>query len=126
MGQSTQEFDSSRNVYLDRDEHGVVRQLSHTHAPVTIAAGTPQLAAAAYLGQFATLLGVSPHQLANLGLPPSTHLESSSTEYRFLKEKHQFDSATVAYYQTDLGIPVWEAGLAVQMRLAPFRGGQAF
>src|SRR6266436_27965 len=47
-----QEFNIARNVYLDRDEQGVVRQLLHIHAPVAIQAGTPQLAAADYLHQF--------------------------------------------------------------------------
>lgn len=56
----------------------------------------------------------------NLGLPSSSDIIDAPIEYRFLSEKHQFDSATVAYYQTDLGIPVWEAGVAIQMKLGPF------
>jgi hypothetical protein len=82
----------------------------HTDAPVTIKATTPQLAAASYLGQFGELLGLPAEQLANLGLPPSSDINDAPIEYPFLSEKHQFDSVTVAYYQTDLGIPVWEAG----------------
>jgi hypothetical protein len=116
-----QEFNSARNVYLDRDEQGVVRQLLHTHAPVAIQAGTPQLVAADYLHQFGELLGLTPAELANLSLTPSISIEDASVEYRFLEEKRQFDSATVAYYQTDLGLPVWQAGVAVQMKLNPFR-----
>ena len=67
-----QEFNSARNVYLDRDEQGVVRQLLHTHAPVAIQAGTPQLVAADYLHQFGELLGLTLAELANLSLTPST------------------------------------------------------
>jgi hypothetical protein len=93
----------------------------HTHAPVAIQAATPQIAAATYLKQFGDLLGLTSEQLKNLSLSPSTNVENAPIEYRFLKEKHQFDSATVAYYQTDLGIPVWEAGVAVQIKLNPFR-----
>jgi len=96
MGQPAQQFNSSRNVYLDLDEHGVVRQLVHTHAPVAIAAATPQLVAAAYLQQFAGLLGVQTAQLVNLGSPPSKNVDGSPVEFRFLREKHQFDTATVA------------------------------
>src|SRR6266404_375470 len=107
-----QEFNIARNVYLDRDEQGVVRQLLHIHAPVAIQAGTPQLAAADYLHQFGELLGLTPTELANLSLTPSTNVQNASVEYRFLEEKRQFDSATVAYYQTDLGLPVWQAGVA--------------
>src|SRR5512135_3495279 len=116
-----QEFNSARNLYLDRDGKGIVRQLLHTHAPVLTEARTPQLAAAEYLHQFGELLGLTSEQLENLGSSPSTTIEDAPVEYRFLQEKHQFDTATVAYYQTDLGLPVWQAGLAVQMKLNPFR-----
>ena len=116
-----QEFDLAQNVYLDLDSQGIVRQLVHTHAPVVIQAATPQLAAASYLKEFGALLGLTSEQLNNLSLSPSTSIEDAPVEYRFLNEKHQFDSATVAFYQTDLGIPVWEAGVAVQMKLNPFR-----
>ena len=116
-----QEFDLAQNVYLDLDSQGIVRQLVHTHAPVVIQAATPQLAAASYLKEFGALLGLTSEQLNNLSLSPSTSIEDAPVEYRFLNEKHQFDSATVAFYQTDLGIPVWEAGVAVNMKLNPFR-----
>ena len=116
-----QEFNAARNVYIDRDIDGVIRQLLHTHAPVSLEASTPQLAAAGYLEKFGELLGLVQEQLKNLSLSPSDSIEDSPVEYRFLKEKHQFDSATVAFYQTDLGIPVWEAGVAIQMKMNPFR-----
>jgi len=116
-----QEFNAARNVYLDRDPNGVVRQLLHTHAPVGISAGTPQLAATSYLRDFGDLFGLKPEQLKNLSLAPSDNLEDAAVEYRFFEEKHQFDTSTVAYYQTDLGIPVWQSGIAVQMKVNPFR-----
>ena len=114
-----QEFDAGRNVYIDHDASGVARQLLHFHSPIFISAATPQLVADTYLHQFADLLGLPPEQLANLGLTPSENVERSPVEYRFFKEKRLFDSATVAYYQTDLGIPVWQAGLSVQIKLNP-------
>jgi hypothetical protein len=116
-----QEFNSAQNVYIDRDKEGIVRQLLHTHAPVVSQARTPQLAAAEYLHRFGELLGLTSAQLRNLSLPPSSTIEDASVEYRFLTEKRQFDTATVAYYQTDLGLPIWQAGVAVQMKLNPFR-----
>jgi len=116
-----QEFSLSRNVYLDRDRNGVVRQLLHTHAPVRITAGTPQLAAIRYLQDFGDLFDLAPEQLKNLSLSPSDSIEDAGVECRFLEEKHQFDSSTVGYYQTDFGIPVWQAGVAVQMKVNPFR-----
>jgi hypothetical protein len=116
-----QEFNSARNVYLDRDEQGNARQLLHTHSPVVSEARTPQLAAAAYLQEFGGLLGLTAEQLKSLGMPPSATIEDVAVEYRFLQEKHQFDATTVAYYQTDLGLPVWQAGVAIQMKGNPFR-----
>jgi zinc metalloprotease ZmpB len=116
-----QEFDLARNVYIDRDTRGIARQLSHTHSPVYIDAGTPQLVAASYLNSFGALFGLTSEQLKNLSLSPSSVIENASVEYRFLEEKHQFDTSTIAYFQTDLGIPVWEAGIAVQIKLNPYR-----
>jgi len=116
-----QKFDLAQDVYLNSDSQGIVRELVHTHAPVVIQAATPQLAAESYLKEFGELLGLTSKQLKNLTLSPSTSIEDAPVEYRFLKEKHQFDSATVAFYQTDLGIPVWEAGVAVNMKVNPFR-----
>ena len=116
-----QSFNSARNVYLDLDDRGIVRQLIHTHAPVVVSAATPQLAAADYLGQYAELFGISAAELANLSVQPSPTIEDAPVEYRFLQQKSQFDSTTVAYYQTGLGLPVWQAGISVQMHVNPFR-----
>ncbi len=117
----SQKFDSARNVYLDLDQQGIVRDLIHTNAPVTIQAATPQLAAAGYLHQFAELFGVTHAQLANLSLSPSASIENAPVQYRFSEQKNQFDTTTVAFYQTDLGLPVWQAGISVQMKVNPFR-----
>jgi len=116
-----QEFVASRNVYLDRDQQGTVRQLRHIDAPFVSRAATPQLVAADYLHQFGDLLQLPTTELDHLSLSPSAEPEDVGVELRYLGEKHQFDTATVAYHQTALGLPVFEAGLAVQMATAPFR-----
>ncbi len=82
----SQKFDSARNVYLDLDQQGIVRDLIHTNAPVTIQAATPQLAAAGYLHQFAELFGVTHAQLANLSLSPSASIENAPVQYRFSEQ----------------------------------------
>src|SRR5689334_19412258 len=111
-----QEFDSARNVYLDRDKAGLVRQLRHLHAPFVSQARTPQLVAADYLHTFGDLLQVPASELGNLGLSPSRHPENVGVELRYLSQSVQFDTATVAYNQTALGLPVFQAGVAVQMK----------
>lgn len=116
-----QEFDAARNVYLDRDKQGAVRQLRHLDAPFASTARTPQLVAGEYLRSFGDLLQVPASELGNLGLAPSPSPVDAGVELRYLGEKQQFDTATVAYHQTALGLPVFEAGIAVQMKTGPFR-----
>jgi hypothetical protein len=60
----SQELDFSRNVYLDRDEQGVVRGLLHFTEPFESAAATRQLVAADYLESFSDLLGLEAAELA--------------------------------------------------------------
>jgi hypothetical protein len=116
-----QEFRTDRNVYLDKDRFGKVRQLRHIDAPFVSGARTPQLAASEYLHQFADLLELQPSALDHLGSIASTRPENIGVELRYLSESQQFDTATVAYNQTALGLPVFEAGVAVQMKMDPFR-----
>jgi zinc metalloprotease ZmpB len=116
-----QEFNVGRNVYLDRDQGGTVRQLRHVDQPFPSQARTPQLVAADYLNSYADLLEVPATGLAHITESPAQRPEPADVELRYLGEKQQFDTATVAYHQTALGLPVWEAGVAVQMTVSPFR-----
>ena len=116
-----QELNTGRNVYLDRDLKGTVRQLRHVDVPFHSTARTPQLVAAEYLHGFGDLLELTPSELANLGLSPATAPEDAGVELRYLTEKQQFDMTTVAFNQTALGLPVFQAGVSVQMKTAPFR-----
>ena len=117
----TQEFDSERNAYIDRDPDGFAGQLIHIHAPVVIEAATAQAAAEDYLHQFREPLGLASEELRHLSSTPADRIGRAPVELRFSEEKRQFDTATVAYQQTDLGLPVWQAGVAVQMKVDPFR-----
>ena len=118
---TNQEFVHARNSYLDRDAEGTGRQLSHTHAPVVIEAATAQHGADAYLRRFGDMLGLTADQLQNLQATPSTTIEDAGIEYRFLGEKQQFDTVAIAFSQTDFGLPVWRAGVAVHIKLNPLR-----
>lgn len=116
-----QDFDVSRNVYIDTDRAGTVTELRHLGAPVDTGAATPQLAAAAYLHQYGDLLRLGDTALDHLGSAPSELPEESGVELRYIGQKAQFDMETVAYSQTVLGLPVFEAGVAVQLQTNPFR-----
>lgn len=116
-----QDFDSGRSVYLDRDDDGSVRALRHLDEPVPSQARTPQLVAMEYLHSYADLLAVPAEGMAHLSESCANHPEPAGVELRYHCEKAQFDTATVAYHQTVLGLPVWEAGVAVQMSTSPYR-----
>jgi len=117
----SQELNTARNVYLDTDEQGVVRGLLHFNEPFVSAAATPQLVAAEYLDNFSDLLGLEAEQLTRLGLSPGTQVTKDGVEYRFLLDKRLDGVETVAYQQTALSLPIWQAGLAVQIQTDPLR-----
>jgi zinc metalloprotease ZmpB len=117
----SQRFEASRNTYVEFDSDGTVRELLHFDAPVEIDATTPQLAAAGYLASFAELLGLESGQLTGLSVSPGTQITTDGVEYRYLLEKQLEGITTVSYQQTVLSLPIWEAGLAIQMQNSPFR-----
>ena len=115
-----QEFSKARKVYINRDAQRVVRELLHFDSPVAIQATSPSLMAAEYLRKYGDLFGITPAQLNNVTSPPSETLTTDSVEYRLLEELNTSETtATVALDQTDFGIPVWHAGVGVNIRLKP-------
>jgi len=121
-----EEFHQPSGTKIGFDSQRVPRDLIHEHHVVSTA-GTAQLAAQEYLGRFRDLIGTKAEELENLSRRAEGDLIEAGIEYRFHAEKPQFDTTTVSYYQTFFGLPVWEAGLAVHMKQAPFRiiGAQA-
>ena len=116
-----QEFQRAGKVLINRDDKGVVRDLQHTDEPFVSSAPTPQLAAAEYLGQYGSLLGVEPTETANMSLARSPKATDSGDELRFASEKSTFDTTTVMYQQTRFGLPVWHGGVAIHMKGKPYR-----
>ena len=116
-----QEFDDRASVHVHRDDEGVARDLIHVDEPYMSSARAPQLAALEYLEKFGPMLGVAREQLEHLALAPEAEPIDASVEYRFLDEKVQFDSTTLVFSQTCLGLPIREAGLAIHMRGEPLQ-----
>ncbi len=116
-----EEFNPRTQNRIVRDEGGVVRVLSHPEYHLVARASTPQLAAMAYLRRYGHLLGLRQAHLKHLASPVAYELTDARVDYRFLAEKRQADITAVAYHQTYLGLPVWEAGFSVTMKHAPFR-----
>ena len=121
-----EEFHQTLGTKIRLDAQRVPRDLIHEHHFVSNA-GTARLAAQEYLNSFRDLIGTKTEELGHLSRHPESSLIDAGVEYRFHAEKPQFDTTTVAYYQTVFGLPIWEAGLAVHMKHAPFRivGAQA-
>ena len=115
------EFNDSLKVHINRDVDGNPRDLLHIEEPYVSKAPTPQMAAREYLEKFGSLIGITAEELKHLSQSPETKPIEAPVEYRFLQEKMQFDTTTVVFTQTCLGIPVWGAGLAVHIRLNPLQ-----
>jgi hypothetical protein len=115
-----EEFHQTLGTKIGFDAQRIPRDLiheEHFHS----SAGSPRLAAKEYLNRYGDLIGTHARELNNLGRHPESDITGAGIEYRFYTEKPQFGTTTVAYYQTVFGLPIWEAGLAVHMKHAPFR-----
>jgi zinc metalloprotease ZmpB len=116
-----QEYNDLAKAHVDRDDNGVVRGVLHVEQFYASAARTPLLAAQDYLEHFAGLLGLRDTELRSLALSVESTPTDDGVEYRLWAEKSQFDTTTVTFSQSYFGLPIWEAGLAVQMKVNPFR-----
>ncbi len=115
-----QTFEANVHAQVTRDTDNVVREIV-PDSPVVIEAATAQLAAQEYLRRHGELLGLKPAAMNNLALTSESAPGAAGEELRFEGEKRQFDTTTVSYQQTCMGLPVWEAGVAVHMKNGPFR-----
>ena len=116
-----EEFDGRTRTKIVRDADGIARVLSHTDRHVAVKAATPQAAASAYLSRYGHLFGLKQHHLKNLDRGVAQDPTGAPVDYRFLREKSQFDVTTVAFDQTRFGLAVWDAGISVTMKHNPLR-----
>jgi hypothetical protein len=117
-----EEFDGRTRTKIVRDADGVARVLSHADRHVAVKAATPQAAANDYLNRYGHLFGLKRQHLKNLTRGVVQDPTNAPVDYRFLREKSQFDVTTVAFDQTRFGLAVWEAGISVTMKHNPLRG----
>lgn len=116
-----QEIIEQEGMRSIRDDRGAVQELVHFGRPFVARAQLPQLAAREYLESYGRYYDIRPEELGNLGAEPEPEPVDAGVEYRFLEQKTQFDMTTVGYQQTYLGLPVWRAGLSVQIKDTPSR-----
>lgn len=116
-------YDPRLKARLTVDEADRVRGINHVdeywESPEASAKGT----AIAYLKDVADTFAVADDQLAHAHqqvnfLQPERERE---TEYRSSEEKTLFDATTEGFYQTHRNVPVWAAGVTVQVKHSPMR-----
>lgn len=116
------EFRPEINAQVATDDEGRVRHVLHIDEPWRSSAATPREAAVEYLREQAGMLetaGVSLEGMDERATHDEPRVEGSA--YRLVDEKRQFDSTTVAFAQTHLGVPVWRTGVTVTVKDDPTR-----
>ncbi len=115
-------YDSSLRATVTLDDSGQVRGINHLDEYREIEHLRGREAVTAYFRDIAGKLNIAPEALRSLEQPVSyVDPQAQDVEYRFSEEKASFDSATYAYYQTYLNMPVWAAGITATVKQAPAR-----
>jgi hypothetical protein len=113
----TIKFDAASGAYVILDRQSAVRAVLHNQKPVIIDAASPLQAATTHVRGHAELLGLDSSQLKNL--ERKVEPGAPDMEYRFLREKPQFDVTTVTFHQTCQGWPIWRSAVAVHLKHLP-------
>ena len=116
-------YDSQLKARLTVDEQDRVRGINHVDEYWESPENTAKETAIAYLREVADTFTVPSEQFAFAHQQVDyLHPEiDRDTEYRSSEEKTFFDGTTEAFYQTHRNVPVWAAGVAVQIKHSPMR-----
>lgn len=119
-------FNLNANVSVTRDDSGVVRGLEHLQQPFRsdtgLALSNPSRLGEDYLRSVADIYGFLPALISDLNAPISNIPTDDGPRLVFAEEKSSHLTITVSYYQTVLGLPIWESGFSVSVLPAPLRG----
>ncbi len=116
-----QAIQAGQQTLLTLDTAGVVRDMNHSEQPVQLTGDSAREVADAYLQQQTDQFTLQPDALTNLSKSVAPAPEEEAEGFRFTTEKSQFDITTVGYQQTYFGLPVWNSGVAVQVKHGPYR-----
>ena len=115
-------YDPTLKANVTLDDTGHIRGINHLDEYREIEHVRGRDAAATYVRDIAGKLNIAQESLRSLEQPVTYHdPQEKDVEYRFSEEKASFDSATYAYYQTYLNVPVWAAGVTATVKQAPER-----
>ena len=116
-------YDRNLKARLTVDEADRVRGIEHVDEYWESTEGNPKDTAIAYLREVADTLTVPDDRFA-FAHQQVSFLEPEAdrdTEYRSSEEKTFFDATTEGFYQTHRNVPVWGAGVTVQIKHSPMR-----
>jgi zinc metalloprotease ZmpB len=113
-------FRESPNVHVGRDEEGRVRVLRHPRERFSaerarLTDPSPRELADAYLGDVVAMYDVTEDQTVELSGPIQREPVEEGPRLKFDQAKTVLDTVVVAYQQTVLGLPIWQAALQVRM-----------
>jgi hypothetical protein len=115
-------FDRNLKADITFDDRERVRNINHSQEYHLSDSNSALLAATSYIDEISSILRVSKDQISNLQMRVSYFdPEEKDIEYRLSEEKSFFDSTTFGFYQTYLNVPVWQAGISVTVKHAPYR-----
>jgi hypothetical protein len=117
-------FTITPGVEVERDREGVVRQLQHLQVPYTVPEGlraTPEELAGQYLREVAPIYGIDSSWLTSLGTPPEDKLTAEGVMLHISVVNPVMETTVVSYVETDLALPIWEAGVTVVAHNNPLR-----
>jgi zinc metalloprotease ZmpB len=115
-------FEITLDVYVQRDDAGQVRHLSHLQQPYVAPEGTSQLPkdlAAQYIRDVAPIYELDPDMLTNLNENVGQKMTDEGSMLRFAEEKNIMETYVISYSQTYFGLQIWEAGFSVNMQASP-------
>ena len=126
-------FEITPDVKVKRDSQGNVRRLNHPRQPYTAQRAvavsgvgtpetvTPRALADQYVREVLPAYQLDSEMAANLAASIVDEITDEGPRLKIVAEKILGRQATISYAQTCLGLPVWEAGLTVQLRGSPAR-----
>ena len=115
-------YDLTLQANLLRDDSDKLRAINHHDEFPEIEANDARQAALQYLRNMAGHFDIDAGEFENAGQRLSfLDPEPRGSEFRLRDDKRQFDTATFAFNQTYLNLPVWESGVTVTLKEAPWR-----
>src|SRR5919202_1753524 len=110
----------SPDVDVGRDEEGRVRVLRHPRERFSaesarLAEPSPRELADAYVREVVGIYDLAEEQTAELAGPIRREPVEEGPRLKFAQDKTVVDTAVVAYQQTVLGLPIWQAALQVRI-----------